>query len=196
MGNIYRQAAKVQIWLGKEEDGSGDAINQLTRAFQEGISQTQRSVEITCASWLSLASFFDRPWWSRLWVCQELLLNREAVFVSGLQTIAAFDLMRGMLHLMEVAGTKKAVYLSGRSRTVPLKSFEYVQDHATEYVNRQGFVGGPEIADSVPLLSMVHSLCHTKCTNARDKIFGLLAFARDDLTALNFPDYSLECSQV
>lgn len=97
MGDIYRQAEKVHVWLGENEDRVDRIfpfLNQVARlriscpelaessekasVSTAGVNVLERQI----SRWLqskdraaTLTSFFRRPWFRRRWVIQEVLLS-------------------------------------------------------------------------------------------------------------------------
>ncbi|KAH8194128.1 hypothetical protein TruAng_011710 [Truncatella angustata] len=69
MPQIYRAAAEVIAWLGKEADGSG-LVMEYIKSYAIGTSEVlSRRSEPTFSQ---LESLWARPYWSRIWVVQEL----------------------------------------------------------------------------------------------------------------------------
>ncbi|KAF1807961.1 hypothetical protein P152DRAFT_379923, partial [Eremomyces bilateralis CBS 781.70] len=60
MGDIYRNADHVLIWIGgTQEDGV------LALVFIETLG------------WIAVAQMLKRPWWTRIWTLQEAVLAKE-----------------------------------------------------------------------------------------------------------------------
>ncbi|KAI2617741.1 heterokaryon incompatibility protein-domain-containing protein [Hypoxylon sp. NC1633] len=75
MTNIYGNATGILAWLGPD-DGSAGLAFDVIRIISDTISQDQVG---------HLTALFCRPYWSRLWVVQELVLARDVQFVCGQQ---------------------------------------------------------------------------------------------------------------
>lgn len=93
MGMVYSQAKMVFGWLGSDNDTSAlitlEMIQLLAKQhdeFHEARLQERDwsreplplGVEMT-----PIRSFFSNPWFTRLWVLQEVVLNREIVLIRG-----------------------------------------------------------------------------------------------------------------
>lgn len=112
MARIYSQAAVVNAWLGGEDEVSLDAhpvISSLTdsatrRNFKEHmvvlrgmtlsdprLYQLLNIPRILLNDWVSLWAFFNRSWFRRAWVVQEMGLARKAVMSVGFK-LFLFDL--------------------------------------------------------------------------------------------------------
>ncbi|KAI1738198.1 heterokaryon incompatibility protein-domain-containing protein [Xylaria scruposa] len=73
MVDIYASATGVLAWLGPD-DGSASLGFDALRSISDTISQDEIN---------HLTALFDRPYWDRLWVVQELVLARDVQFVCG-----------------------------------------------------------------------------------------------------------------
>lgn len=97
MGDIYRQAQQVIIFLGTADDTSTRAMDllQLTRGFIqangdvlpalriEDFEKRSLGAGIPPASWAAVARLLSRPWFTRCWAVQEVALASDAVAVCG-----------------------------------------------------------------------------------------------------------------
>ena len=94
MGNIYRECKRALIWLGDSDDNAQGAFKSLEMAFQDMVDRTKDystvkeaahagawnvdfKVDHARSEYLvrdgfdidKTLKFFERPWFSRLWVC-------------------------------------------------------------------------------------------------------------------------------
>ena len=101
MGGIFAKARKVLIWLGSAENDSDLAmmsIEDLVKCLSLTSSEAQRlrfwpdiDELIKCCGlpakdhplWEALYNLFERPWFRRLWVIQEVVLAREVIILCG-----------------------------------------------------------------------------------------------------------------
>ncbi|KAK0750671.1 heterokaryon incompatibility, partial [Schizothecium vesticola] len=89
MREIYTDAEQVWIWLGESTPGDEDEGGWEFANFLEKTSHTDRtppeqkyvwafpSVDVpppTDERWASFFAIFSRPWFSRLWIVQEVVL--------------------------------------------------------------------------------------------------------------------------
>ena len=83
MAQIYEKAWQVLIWLGVEAHSSGEAIDFINNRFHitagpwitpKGIvSRRKKKVQI----------LFQRPYWYRLWILQEILMAQRTLVLCG-----------------------------------------------------------------------------------------------------------------
>lgn len=84
MYDIYGNAERVCIWLGKEDDESKKAIKFIKknirrlRKFDELCNNGNES-----SNWAALLKLMQRPWFSRRWVVQEIALAKKATIYCG-----------------------------------------------------------------------------------------------------------------
>ncbi|KAL8787130.1 MAG: hypothetical protein Q9195_007912 [Heterodermia aff. obscurata] len=105
MGDIYRSARQVFIWLGPSSHDSALAIetlNSLGRSIEVDWGavrmQPKASADTDWANlivpfpydedtWRSINGFLERSWFKRLWIWQEVLLARKAEMHCGYDSI-------------------------------------------------------------------------------------------------------------
>lgn len=73
MGAVYRKASIVIIWLGPSTDAS-DAAMSLIQSLEKLASEEQGS---------QVEELLTRPYWSRLWIIQEVILARDLSIMCG-----------------------------------------------------------------------------------------------------------------
>ncbi|KAH8763160.1 heterokaryon incompatibility protein-domain-containing protein [Diaporthe sp. PMI_573] len=74
MGDIYRAAKKVHIWLGDDNVDDARRVFSLIRQVELRNEWSPSQDEVSL-----LAKLFARAWFARLWVIQEAVLAHEAV---------------------------------------------------------------------------------------------------------------------
>ncbi len=85
----------VIVWLGEAGEDGKLAIKTLFRfaeAFREGGEEVEAQVEATLEAindldgmpaLTALISFFNRPWWNRLWTVQDYAHAKNFLLVCG-----------------------------------------------------------------------------------------------------------------
>lgn len=162
MSNIYRGAAEVVVWLGSAVDGSNYAMNVLdTGSYDSRLAMdpTNRTTD----------ALFQRPYWKRLWVIQEIMLARSIVVQCGTKQINWSSLE---IH-----------FLTGRAlRSTPGRMFDgfaYISSSAAQEIvrARDSFSG----QHSLKLSSVLADFSEWNCSNPRDKVYGLLGLVDERL---------------
>lgn len=92
MGDIYRKAQNVSVWLGQVEAGDKDVFDHLrVMSSIKGVKDILKSaVDPTKDIVEKFHHLLARSWWDHLWVVQEVALGQHVVFQIG-QEILEFD---------------------------------------------------------------------------------------------------------
>tara|TARA_R110002003_G_scaffold235_8_gene17015 strand:- start:304 stop:2160 length:1857 start_codon:yes stop_codon:yes gene_type:complete len=104
MGLVYGNARQVHIWLGLDEAGDAQATFNLIHAWIELLQEFKTPSKVT--HWvttsllcqdsyrgLKLANLMRLPWFSRVWVAQEVALSQSALLHWGNATLDFADLV-------------------------------------------------------------------------------------------------------
>lgn len=102
MRHIYRKAKRTLIWLGKEYDQSTIGLEfagKLCTAFKN-IATPKKAKwyqlftysELSAVfgfgqDWVAFFKLFDRPWFTRAWIVQEVVVSTQVWIVCGEKTI-------------------------------------------------------------------------------------------------------------
>jgi hypothetical protein len=96
MAEIYIRAQKTAIWLGESSAVSGAGLAFVDKLFHaprhEGTASLIEELTPERASsrshWEGIADILHRPWFTRVWVRQELVFSRDPGLVCGEDTLA------------------------------------------------------------------------------------------------------------
>jgi hypothetical protein len=124
----------------------------------------------------SLRDLMARPWWTRLWVMQELLLAQRAYLYCGRKVVAWPT--RGKIGLPI---HRRLLFHFGEGRSSPVGYLLMLQ----QVVHKK-----PE------LLDIFMHLQHRQSTDPRDRVFAILDLVDEVNAALNSPDYTLSLLEV
>ena len=199
MGRIYSLATRVIIWLGEQEEHEGErAFNCLRdlHVYLSGRSASyasggpaQPSVELLVGiqqmNFSVLKTLFDRPWFRRLWVVQEVVKSRESILMFGTQSIPWTLLQRVISAIVAIGGES---HLSAQIGDISLHNI--VSIIRTAY-NQDSY----QIRESseFDLVTLLYELHLRECSDPRDKIYALLGLAWSEGL---IPDYHLTAREV
>lgn len=199
MRDIYTRASRVVVWLGPlvEAEDAHLAREQLfylvgsQRMLNVPLEDHFRQLMTTDGSdgWKSLLKVFEHPWFSRVWVVQEVALASRVDVMYGTITIGWEDfaacieilsdpLLAGPAQLDNGSNSKGGV------RTLK-KKIENLSN-ARIIANLRNTV---QSGQTPALASVLMDCTAFKSTNARDKVYGLLGITSDGSHRDLLPDY-------
>lgn len=182
MGRIYAAASRTVVYLGEETPGSrllfgelaiADSLYQSTTSFEERPDPNSELVD-------ELDNLFSRPWFSRIWVIQEVAVAKNVIIMCG-TTIAS------MLALYECTFGYSKQYRVTRSE-IPVSVKAAVFDISI-------FRETGDVASDIWQVSADTRTCGA--TDPRDKIFALKALIGDHRRELDqFIEYGRSVERV
>ena len=189
MGHIYSQACQVIIWLGLATEGTNALVRHLLRSqqqrFLEAHCETRHRHEIHVSHALIDAGaqdLYQRDYWLRTWVIQEILLAKELVVFIGAETIAWRYVSAFLLFGEGRLGSKLEHVIPSSDSADVLRT-----THAYRILRQR--MSFPGTMHSHNLDSLIRQFAHTQCRDVRDRIFGLLGLVE---MGEDFPvDYSM-----
>ncbi|KAL1854940.1 hypothetical protein Daus18300_011260 [Diaporthe australafricana] len=116
---IYSKAEQVVVWLGVEKDDSEQAQELLHSLVTD---EVQLSPLLDLGSVVSL---FDREFWSRLWVVQEVLHAQEIVVLCGSSRLPWDDYVRASMIFQSPDSVDKIRFFNERSGNTRLVTSQH-----------------------------------------------------------------------
>ncbi|KAJ4250157.1 hypothetical protein NW762_011970 [Fusarium torreyae] len=198
MGDIYTLAQRVIVWLGPEAANSNIAIDAIERlsaqidfsTFDTDAKDNTLNVEYGCdawvkdrnmalpltqAEWRAIADFLSRNWFKRLWVRQEITLaNSNAIVMAG-GRIVEWNRLVGATILIH---SNEALPLV----TIPDNiAFKRAITNVTSFRKIKAMRGFD---------SLIMATYQCKCSDDRDRVYGLLGIIDPSMAAKITPDYT------
>jgi hypothetical protein len=170
MPHIYAGAKQVVAWLGESANGSDDVLTWVldhSRDFPSRVQPPKNLLE-------PITRFFERQYWYRTWIIQELLKAQKQLFICGGCQISAFQLFCVM---------KKCTQGELRERL--------------EILVRGFWEDSPLAPRAKTFPKLLQLSFNTHCTDDRDKIYALLGLLRvtDPFYVLK-ADYSISTTEL
>jgi hypothetical protein len=195
MGEIYKAADSIFVWLGPEAQDSAramDFLKMLARCRRDMDSSRDRTLALARnpvmeAEWRALEALWKRRWWQRVWVLQETALARRSDFYCGRCRIADEDLYDGTRALREVWTVLCSILASRYDVKLRVPTY-----HAIDGVTRirkarlQGI--------QYNMLTCHYRTSSPRATDPRDYIFSKIGMASDGHLAS--PNYTESVQQV
>jgi hypothetical protein len=201
--SIFQKADKVVAWVGDEKDHSNRAIEALIQIRTLALRPDQWPENLPAIpstwsddipgpqdiAWIDIGKFFERDWFQRIWVVQELVLGSKIWILCGKWSVNWDDVFAALetcLHgiesirvsnarLRQVITQTKPAYLLGSTR----RMFK-----------------DPRLSRRFSLLSLLDIFAHCAATKERDKLFALLGIALDAESDIFDANYSSSLETV
>jgi hypothetical protein len=206
MAHIYTKAKSIAIWLGPEADDSSLAIDFLIAmadkySFPDEVSSLI-SVVVGRRGLDAVVLLFEREYWRRLWVVQEVFNAKDITVYCGSRQVnwsvfklasSAFARHRDDLEY-HFTGTS-----SGNRQSSRIIS----RDHFThsQVLIYQGPRSLPDISwvaklGEESLLAVLRACRRKLASEPRDKVFGILGLLPQEIREEFPPDYSRSLKDV
>ena len=191
MAQVYESPGPVLVWLGPSSDDS-----HLAFSLAEEIRLKQFSPDYIMESvrqpanlriWEAFFALCQREYWNRVWTAQEIICDKEAVIMCGLDSMEFVDLAE-IAKILQGSNYSDASSIPGISEAGLHRlriqwGYQYMQgSHRTE---RE-----PDL-----LFLMTFFRAH-HCSDPRDKVYSLAGMAKDVRDAAFPVDYDLPTGQV
>ena len=201
MGDIYSLADRVVVWLGPERDNSANVLRLLSHLSSEikvdyvmgrmtpatsvsavHFSDKGSSLPYSIDDARSIDTLISRPWFSRLWVWQEIGLARNnPIVICGTDTIPW-------------ASLRQAIFCLAR------KKWDHVHCSLMPVGLAHRLVELVDISNSggnISLGSKIKNTAACKCSDPRDHIYAVQSLLPSSDTSLKIePDYTKVTAQV
>jgi hypothetical protein len=206
MKDIYSKAWNVISWIGEEARGSTKAL-KLLRVLSEcrdnGRAQKmiqeleQNPGHLGTGCWLGLQELVIRPYWTRLWIIQELVLGCVAVSIRcGNDVIDWTTFIHGIeaLHLHFWIIKDELINYDWRQqgnksyRSINVLALHLLFKDIKPLTDIQA--SGSKTWTKISRLLDISASC--KSVDERDKVYGMLAMMDPAIRQRIFPDYSIE----
>ena len=182
MGRIYRGASQMFAWLGEDEYNVAEVFRSLNAWSPDSSTSGPGHFSHLLARdiyWKgvveALNNIRDRPYWTRTWIFQEILLARDVIVLCGESSVS-------WKRLMDLCSAKKSLDLPFEFDGRPFE-LEQMRKNNSSREN-----GKPE--EGIDLLDLVSLVSETNCTDPHDKIYGVLSLTAPSVSSCFTVDYS------
>ena len=188
MRYIYSQASKLIVWFGEPDEDTEAGVYfirdlvQIARDIrklppdQQQAASRQLGVADRKREWRAIHRILERPWFSRVWVWQELALVKEHLGVEVKIGHLSFPwmMLAGLVNYIPLCEWEE--YLSS---TIWTRARSMEEARSGREIN--GF--------TMTLLKALSYVRDSGATNPRDKVYGLLGFIEEGVEAVEV-DYA------
>ncbi|KAI9703108.1 MAG: hypothetical protein M1820_005980 [Bogoriella megaspora] len=180
MRSVYAGAAQVCVWLG-EADEYTDAAMQHLLDNQNYLDDLELKPLL---EWLMPASegirrLFDRPWWTRAWVIQEIIVaTGESTVGCGLMWMP-LRILENILFALSLDSMNTL-----EAPIIPVDGGLLFESH---FLNREiGFDDGADYT----FAKLLTGTSRRAAKDPRDKIYAILGIVEEDIRNTFLPDYN------
>lgn len=206
MYQIYSYAAEVVVWLGVESEHSNLAIKLINFfgrfLYDTGVESSyfymyhqevhdkiaEKETEVWTAAecqgliipeaWEAVARLLEKPWWTRLWIVQEIALAKNVKVVCGDMEMLWMDFL-ALLYFPDALDS--TTVLNPLSRESAKSQLQGVTQCISTLIWRENVVAFPKKRlPQFEILSALLQLAPRGCSDARDKVFGTLGMVRSE----------------
>tara|TARA_R110002060_G_scaffold73041_1_gene81821 strand:+ start:443 stop:1180 length:738 start_codon:yes stop_codon:yes gene_type:complete len=188
MGAIYRGSQAVHSWTGLDIPDTGPFIDMIRGFYEKFGNSDDAKIEVRKmlldddlqASWKPLPLINKRPYWDRLWIVQEYLLGQQCAVHVGLYVISATQLTWVTRELLRSQADIKSSDWTTIDRETPIC-------HTLQ--SRHSTFSSPNLSEVLTIFRK------HKCSDPRDKIYGLLGLSGKSAEGIRV-DYTLDADTV
>lgn len=216
MREIYRAAACVTVWLGESSHDSDlalDLIRSLAKHSNANNESDLRKLVMSPKSrqsFSALASLFERNYWRRLWIVQEILNAKHVNILCGSSSLPwemykrAITAIRWLSSFIDetfaswLEDDTQSLYVSSKSRMSYSEIFLKLGPAPFDDIKSLLWSNLGSDERSIALkFHIALCICRSRfATNERDKVYGLLGAVPEDVQRHIVPDYSLTVKDV
>jgi hypothetical protein len=192
MRRIYKKASNVHVWLGDESDTSSKAMDLLTtlgappaNAPGEAIRYVSLDEADVTSNWEALGSFFNRPWFERVWIRQEIALHDKVLLSCGNKTID-IAILEPALVLIDCVKSLGHYNASATKEHLPGAMQLPWDYHPTKLIQLRKDTGCG--SQWVQLGKLILDVRGCEATDARDMVYSVIGMADPGVFSI-VPDY-------
>ncbi len=171
------------------KDLANERLNEFIEDLREQLSPAnlEHTHLIT-----ALSKLFQRAYWNRIWIVQELTNASRLLFMCGYKTVT-HDSLNHALRLLRNFGQYELLQRNHNTPTAHPHGVSIVSIKTSNAINLLKFRNA---AEPSPLVHLMRSFRQFQATDPRDKVFALLGIARDAEALDLRPDYRKSCEDV
>lgn len=180
MREIYQGARQVLVWLGggEEEEKVVKFLCTVSRRADDWERLEWEVEDFAATSQPNLKSFFALPYFTRIWIIQEIVVNCDVTLFCGNSYISWTRFVIALDALEKKYATKPSGEAVLDIKCIPLRTINTLSSlwrlHAGAMMKRGQ--GWPSDEDS-KFLALLDSFNKSQCTDPRDRLYALYHLA-------------------
>lgn len=207
MGEIYSQADRVVSWIGHDENCAGQVLEMMD-TIGGSVLTAEDCLDIT--KWffafiesnmgIYVAKLLARPYWSRIWIVQEIAMGSEkSITICGKRRFPTIHLLRFASRVLNAGAPgvfNRHLLIQDRSQNhsesidvgLLLSGLRKLSDTCALQKNLETMIS--ELTPAATLWFRISS--GNYATNPKDLVYGMMNLLPSQITALIEPDYRPE----
>lgn len=195
MLDIYKEAARVVIWLGDESITSALAVESM-RTLDDVLERKgimfrvhdPRCYQVLKAICDAQGELFDRPWFTRSWIRQEITAAKDVIVLCGRASLSWYTLKRSaarLPHLRHKLGKETGTEVHGSKYKPQGLGISYLArgwKHGQPILGAIGHIRSIWYYHVGDLLELLMSSRQFEATDARDKVYAVLGLGQVPMT--------------
>lgn len=170
MRDIFSKACCTLAWIGNRDSCSDAVLDAVSHP------QLWSSVKLGLGPYPVRSSLLGREYWHRVWIAQEILLARDVVVMCGLKSCRASEL-HDMIKFL--AQSKYTLIQSSGAGTIfwaaALRGSKFLYPQMASEVA----LSDSTSKRTITLDELIIVFRRQRCSDVRDKIFGLLSLEQN-----------------
>ncbi|KAI4191071.1 MAG: hypothetical protein L6R41_000386 [Letrouitia leprolyta] len=184
MKEIYREASQVLVWLGESDKDIRMAMDCIKRLEAPGYLDPNQVASFYAPCEAGLDKLFRKPWWSRLWVVQEVLMARNPPMVGCGRKWVSWTAFQKALMNLALNKTDRDNFL--QNPNAKLNFGIMPTPYSTHNPEQRLWWQQLEV--------VLNATSDRDATEPHDKIFALLGLMKPSTAARIVVDYDQPCS--
>ncbi|KAE9364625.1 HET-domain-containing protein [Stipitochalara longipes BDJ] len=201
MRSIYERGFVVHAWVGASSKDSSSGIQFLKSIYEKGrtIVEDSRREELhlwlnerPVGSWCALFRFCNRPYWTRLWIIQEMTLNKNLSIICG-ECVIDWDILSTAIILLGVDPT--GLHLRCQHDCEALGISSIPTDSISTLLRLMGIRKSYGEAEH-KLGRVLSTIRASEQTEVKDRVYGALSMISPLISSRIEPNYRLSVSEI
>lgn len=196
MASIFRGAKRVLAWLGPGNQSTIEAVYSLAKLSRWSRSQVhslkkdhlENKTPFVIARQVQM--LLSLPWFSRMWIIQEVVFNLDVTLICGVAEISWLRLCVALeIYQLKTLQQTLARKISAIKRIHELWARHNLPHgfllQSSSIQNDEEGAGGSRNGDAHGIADLMTEFVHYQCSDERDRIFALFSMASDIYTPLS-----------
>ncbi|KAM3438806.1 hypothetical protein MY4824_003108 [Beauveria thailandica] len=201
MAKIYESATSVIAWLGDSDShterafahlealaqGTGLAAFQTISPPSSTVSASSEDILNSHQHWESTAKLFERTYWNRVWIIQEVVLAKQVIVCCGQHSISWGVLSKASHNICTRSGRE---YFAARQEKLPTLQALDRRRHSSYAIPTLLKAVKDSLKGNHWATILLHSLIRSRdceATNLEDKVYALLGLVQGSVDVGKMP---------